>query len=188
MNSYHKRNIAITQLLLFLFLIAQLSTNYQKISAVAESDVDSVQIVASNPEVKGSIETMISSILLNNPNYLSGVTTIVVSEHDLDFLAEGNVPCGGHLLGAIGNGTIIIKESGFETNKKTLYHEIGHNIWNNLDETQRQSWPFEGPFVTFYASTSQKEDFAESFSCLMTNFNGCMASLSLEKKSFIETV
>jgi hypothetical protein len=184
----HQRNIVIAQLLLCLILVAHLPPDPQKNGFTKEEDVDPTTVVASNQEIKRSVESMMSDIRMKNAKYLEGIMHVVMSEEDLDFLSEEGIPCSGHLLGAIGNGTIIIKESGEETNRKTLHHEIGHNVWRQLSDEQRQKWPFSEPFVTFYASTSPQEDFADSFSCMMVNFENCMERLSADKKKFLERV
>jgi len=53
--------------------------------------------------------------------------------------------------------------------KQTITHEIGHNVYYNLDEGQKEEWseintdsaPDE--FVSDYAQTNEREDFAESY-------------------------
>jgi hypothetical protein len=53
--------------------------------------------------------------------------------------------------------------------KQTITHEVGHNVYHNLDERQREAWseinthsaPDE--FASDYAQTNEREDFAESY-------------------------
>ncbi len=53
--------------------------------------------------------------------------------------------------------------------KQTITHEIGHNVYYNLDEGQREEWrevyddSARRQFVSAYARTNEREDFAESY-------------------------
>lgn len=197
MNTHHFRSVAIFQVFLCLVLIVQLSGfSRDEPSLVYEEAIHHLVITTTpidtgegnNKEMKKEIEKIVQEIHLANGKFLKGITNVIVSKEDIDFLVEGRLGCEGHLLGALTNNTIIIKESGKETNKKTLYHEVGHNVWAQLSEETRGKWPFMAPFVSDYASFDAQEDFAESLSCLMTNFNGCIERLFSEKKLFLEQI
>ena len=53
--------------------------------------------------------------------------------------------------------------------KQTITHEVGHNVYYNLDEGQREEWreiyydSARRQFVSAYARTNEREDFAESY-------------------------
>ena len=53
--------------------------------------------------------------------------------------------------------------------KQTITHEVGHNVYYNLDEGQREEWreiyddSARRQFVSAYARTNKREDFAESY-------------------------
>jgi hypothetical protein len=104
---------------------------------------------------------------------------IMISKQDMGFLADsGSVTCpGGNILGAYHNDTILIKDSGEKANKRTLLHEIGHNVWGKVDSQTKERWnelfTDTDEFVTPYASVNANEDFSESFSCYFTGYEGC---------------
>jgi len=56
-----------------------------------------------------------------------------------------------------------------EEMKQTITHEVGHNVYYNLDEGQREEWSeiydnsARTQFVSAYARTNEREDFAESY-------------------------
>jgi len=56
-----------------------------------------------------------------------------------------------------------------EEMKQTITHEVGHNVYYNLDEEQREEWreiyddSARTQFVSAYARTNEWEDFAESY-------------------------
>ena len=53
--------------------------------------------------------------------------------------------------------------------KQTITHEVGHNVYYNLSEEQRGEWSeiydnsARTQFVSAYARTNEREDFAESY-------------------------
>ncbi len=180
-------------LLLCLILLAQLSSFYlEGEEASLGSETVSVITGASSSMDEGAIKREINKIVEElhetDPLFLKGITSIMVSQEDIDFLADSPFGCGGHLLGALANDTIIIKESGTETNRRTLYHEAGHNRWKQLTAEEQEQWPFKEPFVSTYASLDAEEDFADSFACLKTNFSLCRNQLSEEKTHFLARI
>ncbi len=56
-----------------------------------------------------------------------------------------------------------------EEMKQTITHEVGHNVYYNLSEEQRGEWSeiydnsARTQFVSAYARTNEREDFAESY-------------------------
>jgi hypothetical protein len=56
-----------------------------------------------------------------------------------------------------------------EEMRQTITHEIGHNVYYNLDKGQREEWreihddSARRQFVSAYARTNEREDFAESY-------------------------
>ena len=118
-----------------------------------------------------------------------GINKIIVTRQDLDF-EQNSTFCDGKIIGAIFNGTILLKESGNITNRKTIYHEVGHNVFKKISEEEKKEWEkLHGNskiFVSVYASSNYVEDFAESFSCYMTNFDDCSLKLDPLKLQFIE--
>ena len=144
---------------------------------------------ASDEEARKQVESIVRGMLEKNPSLFEGIKSVMGSVQDLGFFANGS--CSGHVLGAFSEGRIIIKDSGEETNRKTLYHEIGHNSWRRMTSQEQEEWTSlfssSKKFATPYASTSPEEDFAESFSCHMTSVQGC-AELLEGKKEFLNRI
>jgi hypothetical protein len=141
-------------------------------------------------EIREQIRSIVDEIHARDASFLDGVDSVLVSRKDLDFLSNSSA-CNGHLLGAFSDDKIMIKESGKETNRRTLYHEAGHNVWKNLGEDKKEEWRTlffsTERFVTPYASISAEEDFSESFACAMTDADGCPA-LDGKKRIFLEEI
>jgi len=138
-------------------------------------------------EIKKGIQIIVDEIHAKDGDLFRGIHHILISREDIGFFGNGS--CNGHVLGAFSDGKILVRESGEETNRRTLYHEIGHNVWKRLPDGKKEEWRSlflsSEHFVTAYASTGAEEDFAESLSCMMTEKDGC-ASLDGKKREFIE--
>ena len=147
-------------------------------------------IELTDEEVKNQIRSIVDEIYGRDKSMLAGVESVLVSREDIDFLGNAT-ECDGHLLGAFSDGKILIKESGLETNRRTLYHEVGHNVWGKLSEEKRGRWRVlfssSTGYASAYAGKNAGEDFAESFSCRMTESPSC-AQIDEEKKIFIGAI
>ncbi len=143
----------------------------------------------SDEEIVMRVQSLVDEIFENDSSLFKGITSVMVSRQDIGFFGNGS--CTGHILGAFSDGKIIIKESGDETNRRTLYHELGHNFWKKMSAQEKEEWitsfGLSSEFVTPYASTSAEEDFAESFSCIRSNENNC-AMLSQSKKEILSRI
>jgi hypothetical protein len=77
-----------------------------------------------------------------------------------------------------------------EEMKKTITHEVSHNVYYSLDEGQREEWneinthsaPDE--FVSDYAQTNEREDFAESYMAYVHDAE-YLKAISLAKYEFM---
>jgi len=145
----------------------------------------------SDDNLKQQIQLMVEEIYTKDRNLLKGINNIFVSKEDLSF-EQNSTFCDGKILGVFFNGTILLKESGNTTNRKTLYHEIAHNIFQKIDNTKREEWKKlhneSENFVSIYASKDDVEDFAESFACYFTDFDNCTSRLESGKHQFIDGI
>ncbi|HLG24035.1 MAG TPA: hypothetical protein VI564_03860 [Candidatus Nanoarchaeia archaeon] len=142
---------------------------------------------------KGGIQEIVNEVYTANREFFLGVKNIYVSKEDLNFLASPNISgCSANVLGAYYNGTIIIKDSGDNTNRHTLLHELAHNAWKILSEERKSEWENiflkSSSFVTPYAKYSKEEDFAESFACYFEDYEGCINPIEKEKLDFISDI
>ena len=78
-----------------------------------------------------------------------------------------------------------------EDMKQTITHEVGHNVYHNLDEGQREEWSelnaYSAPdeFVSDYAQTNEREDFAESYMAYVHDPE-YLKAVSLAKYKFLQ--
>ena len=188
MNLAHYRSIVNFHLLLLVFLFGVLQDYPNSLETLSVRQGPMDWSIEAEKFAKSDIELLIDEAITKDATYFVGISEIVVSKEDIDFLAHGPQGCQGHLLGALIKDRLVIKDSDNATNKKTLYHELGHNVWRRLSEEQKAKWPFLEPFVSEYAKVSPEEDFAESFSCAKTNLQKCKELLSKEKITFINQI
>lgn len=180
------QGFVIVQLLILLLLLSFLFQEEPLQEIREEKEI-------TDQDLKEEIQDLVNEVYAKNRGLLEGIHTISVTRQDLDFLDKGGEPVcePGDILGAFGQDKIIIKDSGKEVNRKTFYHEVGHNVWGKLTGEQKEEWEQlheENVYVSVYASVNAYEDFAESFSCYSTQFEDCIGKLSEGKKSFLEKV
>lgn len=174
-----------------LVLILLLSLLFQGDELIQD---DSLEKEITDEELRQQIQDLVDELYEKDRSLLEGIQTISVTRHDLDFLETGEEPVcePGDILGAFGQDKIIIKDSGKEVNRKTFYHEVGHNVWGKLDGKQKEEWEQlhneDENHVSVYASVNAYEDFAESFSCYSTQFEDCFERLSQRKKDFLSLI
>ena len=169
------------ELIARLFLIFLLVLFLPKVKPFQKNEID-------DNKIKLEIKNVVDEAYLKNKHFLYGIKSIVISKEDLAF-APNNSGCEGQILGAYFNDTILLKDSGNSTNKKTIYHEIGHNVYAKFNDEARSKWEeiFEKSenFVSPYARTNANEDFAESFSCYFADVE---CKLEGEKLTFMEGI
>lgn len=146
----------------------------------------------SEQEILTQVEETVLSIFKKNNKLLKGIKHIRIALEDLPYEQSPLPGCSGKILGAYSNDTIIIRHTDQPTNNFTLYHEIGHNVWNKISSHQREIWTnhFHNTktFVTTYAQKNPEENFAENFACFHTNFRNCKKIMTDQKIEFIQHI
>jgi len=106
------------------------------------SDVERVKEIAYTDKYVGDESTYIAGRCITDEH---GVSTIEINRQS----PEGSYDAEGM--------------------KQTITHEVGHNVYYNLDEGQREVWreiyddSARRQFVSAYARTNKREGFAESY-------------------------
>ena len=195
-NNIERARITIL-LFLFAVFISLIKLENNELKEKSLKQVGQNQLVQS-PEIddeklKHGIKNLVDGIFQSDKKLLQGINQVLISREDIGFLSSQNASCtSANILGAYFNGTIIIKDSGDEVNKHTLFHEIGHNVWKKIDGQKKDEWRLlfsqTKNFINLYSKTNAEEDFAENFACYFAHFDYCMNKTDKTKMDFIGTL
>jgi len=190
---HNAKSVLILQLFLVMCAILLVPSPEKEVIFVPKSTM-ALDPVITGQLLQAEIKNMVLNVQQHNEKLLEGVKNVYVSQNPIDFLVDNeSFSCSAsHILGAHSHGTIIISDAGYETNKHTLYHELGHHLWDNLPQTDKEAWTvlFEQTesFLTQYAKTNPNENFAENVACYFTNYRSCAKNMVPEKVRFVEHV
>ncbi|MBS3131115.1 hypothetical protein J4212_01665 [Candidatus Woesearchaeota archaeon] len=192
-QNHHKlRNILMLSLLFSLILLL----DGMQVEKSAQHDIISLSpdnIQVEEKDIVESVKEMVYDFNRQYPSMLKGVNTVSITQESISSLSSKEESCSGsHILGAYSGDTILIRHVDGEIDKRTLYHEIGHNVWAKLSDEKKGEWArlfsLQKDEVSPYSNTNSKENFAENFACFLIDFEGCREKMIGEKIRFISVL